>query len=147
MAQKGVIILLLFFSTLFGCGGTRPQNLGVHDGKLAPCPDTPNCVSSQSIEEAHTVPPFIYTSTAKDAIADLKRIINNMKDASIVEESPTYIRSEFTSKLFGFIDDVEFFIDDAKKILHIRSSSRIGYTDFGVNRRRVENIRKAWVNR
>ncbi len=70
-----------------------------------------------------------------------------MKDASIVEESPIYIRSEFTSKLFGFIDDVEFFIDDAKKILHIRSSSRIGYTDFGVNRRRVENIRKAWVNR
>ncbi len=147
MKSTGIIISLLHFSILFGCKGTRPSNLGVRDGKLAPCPDKPNCVSSQSTDQTHSVPPFTYTSPQKDAFADLKRIVSNMNNASVFEESPTYIRSEFTSTLFRFVDDVEFFFDDTKKIIHIRSSSRIGYTVFGVNRKRVEKIREAWKNR
>ncbi len=145
MKQKGVMIVL--FSALFGCGGTRPANLGVRDGKLVPCPDTPNCVSSQSTDQTHAVPPLTYTSTLNDAFADLKRIIDNMKNSSIVEESPTYMRCEFKSTLFGFVDDLEFFIDDSKKTVHVRSAARLGYTDFGVNRKRVEKIREAWKNR
>ena len=144
---KGFIISLLLFSVLFGCEGTRPTNLGVRDEKLAPCPDKPNCISSQSTDQTHSVSPFTYTSPQKDAFADLKRILSDMKNASLVEESPIYIRSEFTTTLFRFVDDVEFFFDDAKKIIHIRSSSRLGYTDFGVNRERVEKIREAWKKR
>lgn len=147
MCRKIIIIEFLLINVLFGCEGVRPTNLGVKDGKLTPCPDKPNCVSSQSINHSNKITPLTYSSTAKDAIADLKNIVGTMKNVSIIEESPTYLRYEFTSRFFRFIDDVEFFLDDNEKIIHLRSSSRIGYSDLGVNRRRMERIREEWKNR
>ncbi len=147
MNGKVILTVLLLGTLLSACSGTRPSNLGVRDGRLAPCPDRPNCISSQSNDKAHAIAPFTYTSTASDAIADLKRTVNSMKGASIVEESPTYLHIEFRSALFRLVDDVEFVVDDAAKIIHVRSASRIGYSDFGVNRRRVEKIRNAWEKR
>jgi uncharacterized protein (DUF1499 family) len=147
MCRKIIIIEFLLIIILVGCEGVRPTNLGVKDGMLAPCPDKPNCVSSQSTNQTNTIAPLTYSSTAKDAIADLKNIIGSMKNVSIIEESLTYLRYEFTSRFFRFIDDVEFFLDDTQKIIHLRSSSRIGYSDLGVNRRRMERIREEWKNR
>lgn len=114
---------------------------------LAPCPDRPNCVSSQSADKANAIAPLTFKSTASNAIADLKRIVGSMKGASIIQESLTYLHVEFESALFRFVDDVEFCLDNAAKLIHIRSASRIGYSDLGVNRRRVEKIRKAWEQR
>jgi uncharacterized protein (DUF1499 family) len=146
--MKGKAILLVFLgSTLFACSSTTPLNLGVREGMLAPCPDRPNCVSSQSAGKAQAVAPLSYKSTAEIAMADLKRVAGSMKGASIVEESPLYLRLEFRSALFRFVDDVEFLLDDGAKMIHLRSASRIGYSDLGVNRGRVENIRKAWEQR
>ena len=137
-------LFLLLPIVLIGCHGMRPRHLGVKDGKLAPCPDRPNCVSSQSNDKAHAVAPLTYKTTAADALADLKKIIAGGKHATIAEETPTYLHVEFTSAMFRFVDDVEFSVDEKAKVINVRSASRIGYSDLGVNRRRVEAIRKAW---
>jgi len=127
-----------------GCSGVPPSNLGVRDGRLAPCPSSPNCVSSQSTDREHAVEPLSYTTSTVEAMADLRKIILNMKRARIVSESGDYIHAEFTSAIWRFVDDVEFYFDDAAKVIHVRSASRLGKSDFGVNRKRVDEIRRAW---
>ncbi len=129
-----------------GCSGVRPANLGVQDGKLAPCPPSPNCVSSQSADKEHAVAPLYYTTSTPRAMADLKKVILSMKRARIVDEQDSYIHAEFTSALWRFVDDAEFYFDDAKKLIHVRSASRLGKSDFGVNRKRMEELRAAWTS-
>jgi uncharacterized protein (DUF1499 family) len=128
-----------------GCSGVRPANLGVRDGKLAPCPSSPNCVSSQSTDKEHAVEPLRYTVPAPQAVADLKKVILGMKRSRIADEYDSYIHAEFTSALWRFVDDVEFYFDDNEKVIHLRSASRLGKSDLGVNRKRVEEIRAAWT--
>ncbi len=77
-------------------------------------------------------------------MAELKKIILGMRRTRITEESNGYIHAEFTSVIWRFVDDVEFFFDDAAKVVHVRSASRFGRFDFGVNRRRIETIRILW---
>jgi len=127
--------------------GKRPTNLGVRDGQLSPCPTTPNCVSSQSSDPKHQIEPFAYSSSPAEALAKLKTVIQNMPRTKIIAETEHYLYAEFTSAIMGFVDDVEFFVDEAAKVVHVRSASRLGQSDLGVNRKRVETIRaafKAW---
>lgn len=126
-----------------GCTGTRPMNLGVHDGKLAPCPASPNCVSSQSTDKDHAVEPIRFSGTSAEAMADLKKVISAMPRAQIVTITGTYIHAEFTSALFRFVDDVEFCLDENTRTIHLRSASRMGSSDLGVNRKRIEDLRFA----
>ena len=137
-------ILLLPAALLIGCHGTRPSNLGVRDGKLAACPESPNCVSSQATDKGHRVDPLSYTGTGADAIARLAAIVRSLPRTTIVTERPDYLHAEFTSALFRFVDDVEFLADDTAKVIHIRSASRLGTSDLGVNGQRIELIRKRW---
>ena len=118
--------------------GKRPTNLGVKAGKLAPCPETPNCVSSQSEDPKHKIAPLPYVE-----IDDIKKIVNNMERTTIVEQNENYLYVEFKSKLMGFVDDVEFHKDDVNQVVNVRSASRLGKSDLGVNRKRVETIREA----
>jgi uncharacterized protein (DUF1499 family) len=127
-----------------GCAGRPPGNLGIHEGKLSPCPASPNCVSSQGSDKEHTVEPFIYTASRQQALANLRQIILHMKRTKIVYESGNYLHAEFTSAIFRFVDDVEFYFEENAKIIQVRSASRIGKSDFGVNRKRMESIRAAW---
>lgn len=121
--------------------GKRPTNLGVQSGKLAPCPSTPNCVNSQSQDSEHKIEPLTYNSSAAQAIADLKTVIQSLPKTKIVAETDNYLYAEFTTKLMGFVDDVEFYVDDAAKTIHVRSASRLGQSDLGVNRKRIETLR------
>lgn len=121
--------------------GKRPTNLGVQSGKLAPCPKTPNCVSSQSQDPQHRIEPLSYNSTPTEAMAKLKIVIENQERTKIITETENYLYAEFTSALMGFVDDVEFLLDDSNKVIHIRSASRLGKSDLGVNRKRIETIR------
>jgi uncharacterized protein (DUF1499 family) len=130
---------------LIGCTGSRPANLGVHDGKLAPCPASPNCVSSQSIDREHSIEPLRYTGSAAEAMDRMKRTIKSMKRVQIITDTGTYVHAEFTSALFRFVDDVEFFLDERAAVIHVRSASRLGSSDLGVNRRRIETIRTLWT--
>jgi uncharacterized protein (DUF1499 family) len=126
-----------------GCTGSRPMTLGVHDGKLAPCPASPNCVSSQSNDKDHAVVPIPFSGTSAETMADLKKVLSGMPRARTVTATETYLHAEFTSALFRFVDDVEFLLDDGTRTIHLRSASRIGNSDLGVNRKRVEVLQAA----
>ena len=121
--------------------GKRPDNLGVRNGKLTPCPNTPNCVISQSSDTEHSIEPLTYNSTTAEAMADLKSAIQAMKKTKIITENKNYLYAEFTSAIMGFVDDVEFHLDEGAKLIHVRSASRLGQSDLGVNRKRIETIR------
>ncbi|MBW4606393.1 MAG: DUF1499 domain-containing protein [Hassallia sp. WJT32-NPBG1] len=121
--------------------GNRPNNLGVNNGKLAPCPNSPNCVSSQSSDVGHSIAPLTYSSTPEQAIAKLKSVIESLPRTKIITESNDYLYAEFKSALMGFVDDVEFYLDPKANVIQVRSASRLGQSDLGVNRKRIETIR------
>ena len=123
--------------------GKRPTNIGVKNGKLTPCPKSPNCVCSQCPEtdQQHYIQPLSYNSTPDAALAKLKATIQNQPRTQIVTESDNYLYAEFTSQMMGYVDDVEFLVDDNAKVIHVRSASRLGQSDIGVNRKRIESIR------
>jgi len=142
-ARGGPLLLAACAMMLLQCSGTRPGSLGVADGKLSPCPGSPNCVSSQSPDEKHRVAPLHYEGSREEARKRLISIMNSMKRARLAEEAPDYLRFESASRIFGFVDDVEFFLGEPGTV-HLRSASRTGYWDLGVNRKRVEKIREMW---
>lgn len=121
--------------------GKRPTNIGIQSGRLAPCPDTPNCVNSQSKDALHRIKPLSYNSTPTQAMADLKTVIQNLERTKIITETDNYLYAEFTSAFWGFVDDVEFLLDESAKVIHVRSASRLGTSDLGANRKRIESIR------
>lgn len=121
--------------------GNRPNNLGVNNGKLAPCPNSPNCVSSQSSDVGHSIAPLTYNSTPEEAIAKLKSVIESLPRTKIITQSNDYLYAEFKSALMGFVDDVEFYLDRKANVIQVRSASRLGQSDLGVNRKRIETIR------
>jgi uncharacterized protein (DUF1499 family) len=126
---------------MLGCSACRPLNLGITDGRLSPCPDSPNCVSSQSSDKRHFIEPVRYEGTEQRAMGRLITVVQGMKRCRIITIDDHYIHAEFTSAFFRFVDDVEFYVDSEAKIIHMRSASRIGYSDFGVNRQRIEKVR------
>jgi uncharacterized protein (DUF1499 family) len=117
----------------------RPANLGVTSGRLAPCKRTPNCVSSQAdpADSEHYIAPL--TSTI--GIPKLRGLVESMPGATIITEQGNYLYAEFRSRLLGFVDDLELHRDEQHNLIHIRSASRLGRRDFGVNRKRVEALR------
>ncbi|MBE9209169.1 DUF1499 domain-containing protein [Nostoc sp. LEGE 06077] len=121
--------------------GKRPNNLGVSNGKLAACPNSPNCVSSQSTDTVHQIAPLTFNTSPEQAIANLKSIIQSLPRTTIITESQDYIYAEFKSALMGFVDDVEFYLDRNANVIQVRSASRLGQSDLGVNRKRIETIR------
>ncbi|MEX0271636.1 DUF1499 domain-containing protein [Leptolyngbyaceae cyanobacterium UHCC 1019] len=129
--------------SLFSFSGSRPTNLGLTDGKLAACPSSPNCVSSQSQDDDHRIEPLRYEGTPTQAIAQLKTTIESLPRTKIIQTTDTYLYAEFTSALMGFVDDVEFYVNPAESVIEVRSASRLGESDLGVNRQRIEAIRSA----
>jgi uncharacterized protein (DUF1499 family) len=114
----------------------RPDNLGVRDGKLAPCKRSPNCVSSQAnpSDEEHYIAPIHGTMAA------VRRAVEGFPRATIIKQEENYLYAEFRTRLLRYVDDVEFFFDG--HVVQVRSCSRLGRRDFGVNRRRVEELRR-----
>lgn len=131
--------------SLFSFSGQRPANLGVKEGKLALCPNTPNCVSSQAADQEHGIEAIAYKSSPAEALAKLKSLIEGMERTQIVTASDDYLYAEFTSGLMGFVDDVEFYLDSGSGVFQVRSASRLGQSDLGVNRKRIETIREKFA--
>ncbi|MEP7150202.1 MAG: DUF1499 domain-containing protein [Nitrospira sp.] len=109
--------------------------------QLSPCPSSPNCVSTQAQDQEHGIAPFRYQKNLAEAKAALKVIVLSLPRTTLVEEEEAYLHVEVTSLLLRFVDDVEFVFDDNSKTVQFRSASRTGYSDLGVNRRRMEEIR------
>jgi len=143
--RTGCIVGICFL--LFSCSGTKPAGLGVHQGKLSDCPDSSNCVSSLGSEDRHAMEPYAYTGDKRRAKEKIIAIISAFKRAKIVVNEQDYLHAEFASAIFGFVDDVEFYFDDENKVVHFRSAARLGKYDFGVNRKRMDKIRKQFYLR
>lgn len=126
---------------LFSFSGTRPTNLGVNNGQLLDCPNSPNCVSSQNTDAEHKIAPLTYKGDPTKAFADLQAVIVSMPRTKIITAESNYVYAEFTSALMGYVDDVEFFLNTDKGCIDVRSASRLGESDLGVNRDRIETIR------
>ncbi|MDB9968572.1 DUF1499 domain-containing protein [Gammaproteobacteria bacterium] len=130
--KKSLLALLPFLSA---CAGEPPQDIGVRDGRLIACPESPNCVSSYESSEEHAI------AALDGNLNQVQQILVAMDGANIVERSNNYLYAEFTSSLMGYVDDVEFLYDAASNTTQVRSASRVGYSDMGANRSRVEAIR------
>jgi uncharacterized protein (DUF1499 family) len=141
------VFMLVFPAILLGCSTDKTIKTGVSNDRMSPCPKSPNCVSSLSEDESHQVEPLTYNGPLEEAREKLISVINSMKRSKVVIAEDYYIHATFTSFLFRFVDDVEFSFDDARKIIDVRSASRTGYSDLGVNRRRVEEIRQRFATR
>jgi uncharacterized protein (DUF1499 family) len=120
------------------------NNLSMPHYDLKPCPNKPNCVSSLNSDKTRAVEPLQYVGDWQTVKKSLLGLIENLPRAVVVEHHNQYVHATFKSKIFGFVDDVEFLFDDTQKLIQIRSASRMGYYDFGANRQRVEMLR-AWL--
>ena len=130
-----------FFSTPHLILAGVPYNLGLKNQMLSPCPGTPNCVSSQEKNSQHRIQPITFEGSLELAKERLHRVIISMRGTRIITQDVVYWHVEFTTQLLRFIDDVEFYFDGSQSLIHVRSASRQGYWDLGVNRRRVKTIR------
>lgn len=128
---------------MLGCAGERPNNLGAAGDTLVACPASPNCVSSQADDEKHRIAPLIFIGDPDAAFARLKTVLGQRGDTTIIEEKPGYLRVELRTTLF--VDDGEFLLDRAQSIIQLRSASRLGYSDLGKNRSRMEEIRTQFL--
>ncbi len=141
-----VPVLLLLVGQMGLLRGQPPSAApGAHDGQLAPVrAQSLNAVSSQAATEYHRIPPIRITGDPKAAFARLRDIVRHIAGARIVEESDTYLRAECETRALRFVDDFELLLDTPAGIVHVRSASRLGRKDFGVNRARVEALRAAF---
>jgi uncharacterized protein (DUF1499 family) len=126
-----------------------PENLGIKDGRLAPCKKTPNCVSTQAdpLDKQHFIPPIRYETTKTEARQKIIKALQNIGGKTkIITQKPDYIHAENRSPTMGYIDDIEIYFEEHSKKIHIRSASRLGYSDFGMNRKRIQQIQSHFQN-
>jgi uncharacterized protein (DUF1499 family) len=138
-AHKSAAAILLAVM-LGGCSGSPPSELGVRDGRLAPCPASPNCVNSQASDEQHAIAPLALRGSPEETRRRLLQLLADEPRVRLVVQEDDYLRAEFTSRVLRFVDDVEFLIEP--QAVQVRSASRLGHSDLGVNRERVEHLRQ-----
>jgi len=150
MNKRTPPIAILLTCLIFGLGSCKtpaPTNIGLTKaGTLHPCPDSPNCVSTmeEATDKKHHIGAIYYESTMEEALEHVLATIKEMKGTEVITRELNYIHVEFTTRLMSFVDDVEFLIDDERKTIHFRSASRVGYSDMGANRRRMEKFKEAF---
>ncbi len=152
--MRSKLFLLLLAAGLFvvlaslglSCASRRAPALGVSAGRLLPCPDSPNCVCSQDDPASPSwIEPLELRGDAGDELERLAKLLEATPRASIVERGEGYLRAEFTTALLRFVDDVEFLVEAPAGVIHVRSASRVGHSDLGANRKRIEELRARWL--
>jgi uncharacterized protein (DUF1499 family) len=131
-----------------GGGGSLPESTGIgEDRRLAPCPDSPNCLSSQTDDPSHRVEPLEVALPLDRAFPLAVQAVRSMPRSSVVEHRPEdgYLHATFRSSVFRFVDDLELLVDRDARVIHVRSASRLGYYDFGANEKRVAALREAFA--
>lgn len=143
-----VVALVIGFGIYANISNKLPEGLGLTDGFLKLCPASPNCVSTQALEDdaVHYAEPIIYSSDRKSAQLAIESYLLEQGNTRIVTSKLGYVHFEVKSPLIGYVDDVEVYLPDADSVIHIRSASRVGYSDFGVNRDRVRQIKELLVD-
>jgi len=139
----GVIIVIITLLFILGAKSHKSIPPGLVGGMLSKCSQKPNCVSSEIKSDD---PHFISPLTSSNNIVLLNGIIQEMGGV-LVNEKDNYFAYQFTSKVFGFVDDFEVRLEQSKNLIHFRSASRVGTSDLGVNRNRVERVKKLYQDR
>lgn len=141
-------VLVLVAAQVGAFAGSAPADLGVKDGRLKPPSNTPNSVTSQAglhashpLAQRAAIAPLAYSGDGRAAMRKLAGVLAGMERTTVVRQEPDYLYAQCQSKLMRFTDDVEFWLDEKAGVIHVRSASRIGHGDRGVNRARVEMIR------
>lgn len=138
--------LVTLFSALLGGRSDAHASQSAITGKIAACPESPNCVSSMAPDKDHWIAPLVFESSPEEAFQCLRKIVCDMKRVTLITADEGFLHAEFRT-LLGFVDDVTFQLDIPNRTIHMRSASRIGYWDLGVNRRRLESVRAAFDSR
>ncbi|HYQ94866.1 MAG TPA: DUF1499 domain-containing protein [Burkholderiales bacterium] len=146
-----LIVLAVAAGQLGFLQGTPPDDLGVRDGKLKPPSMTENSVTSQAAlypdhpqRKYADIAPLPVKGEGPATIAQIKAIVEGMDGAKVIKSEPGYLYAQFTTRLMKYVDDVEFWFDAAANVIHVRSASRVGRGDMGVNRKRIEAVRAAY---
>ena len=147
LISAGIVLVGVAATFVVSLTAPRPDNLGAVDGRLADPPSSPNCVSTQTEDRTYWMAPLNFAGPPEDAIAELAAVVTAMKGSVLIEQSEHYLCFEFRSPFFRFVDDVEFLAEPETGRIHFRSASRVGYSDMGVNRARMERIRTLFRQR
>jgi len=148
MVRIGVLFLFSLSSLfLSSCNTGNTNRLGVVDAKLSPCPASPNCVSSDAKDTAQLVKPFSFDGSPEQAWNLLIEQVALLPRVAIVKKDDHYLHAECRSRIFRFVDDLEFLLRSEAGLIEVRSASRTGYYDFGVNRARLDRLRQSLLER
>lgn len=121
------------------------RRVGLVDGRLRPCANTPNCVSSQPADARRRMEPLRFHVSPTEAMQRLQNLLAQLPRVNIVSSGDRYLHAAFTTRWLRFVDDVEFLLVEEEQAIHFRSSSRLGHWDFGANRRRMADIQRRWL--
>lgn len=140
--KKIIFVIFLTLGTIFVFPGVT-WAVGISNGHLTACPGSDNCVVSQNADKKHAIEPITYHGDRDTAQKTLLKVLTVVPRTEVVEQTDNYIHATSKSRIFKFVDDVEFYFPEDEKVIHLRSASRVGESDLGVNRRRMEQIRLA----
>ena len=141
------VIILCCTLVSASCAAEKSAGPGLSGAGLKACPDSPNCVSSDAQDEQHLIAPLRFSIPAAEAWQILKEQVAKLPRTVVVTDKSGYLHAESRSAVFGFVDDLEFSLQAEQKLIAVRSAARTGYYDFGANRRRVEELRAALLQR
>lgn len=141
-----MLFLPVVAMVILSSSANKPAHLGVDAGRFAPCPASPNCVSTQCPDGLHGMAPIPYTGTQASAVEAIKEVLGSMPRVTIEHANDDYLHATARSAWFRFTDDVEFFVDAENQQIHFRAASRVGYSDLGANRARMSEFRKRFEN-
>ncbi len=140
--RLATILITLALIFMASCSSSKSTVPRINNGKFLPCPSSPNCVSSQAEDAKHKVDPIAFPIRKKTVIQGIiVKALNEIGRVEILTNTPEHIHAIFKTKIFKFKDDLDLYIDQTENLIHVRSASRTGYSDFNVNRKRVEQLR------
>lgn len=141
---RAVVLASLSLGLFSGCSGGPAPNIGPEGGKLLPCPSSPNCVSTTATDELHAIDPLPFRGTPEETMASIVSVVETMVRTRIITGTANYLHVEYRTRM-GFVDDLEFLLDEQSRTVHFRSASRLGHGDLGVNRKRMEEFSRLYL--
>jgi uncharacterized protein (DUF1499 family) len=145
--MKKISLFIPILLLINACSTTAPKQLTLSPEVFSGCPASPNCVSSDAQDELHAIAPFELNAPADQAWAEIKTVVMQLSRTHVVSEQDGYLHAESRSLIFRFVDDLQLQLREQEGIIAVYSASRVGHSDFGVNRQRIEELRLQLIQR
>jgi uncharacterized protein (DUF1499 family) len=147
MAKIHNWVVIFMSITLFSCAGQKPEDLGIFDNKFSPCAESPNCVSSDARDKDHAVEMFKLNTNLNNGWQKVHDVVSSFPRTKVITFNKQYIHVECSSAVFGFVDDLQLHLRGEGGSVAVKSASRLGHSDFGVNRKRIASLRKILLDK